>query len=153
METLERILAEHAFFKGLDPDYLKVITGCAKNVRYKAGEFILKEGGKANEFYLLRGGRVALEVYSPSQGPIVIETLDAGDLLGWSWLVEPYVWHFDARVTDAVRAIAIDGKCIRQKCEKNRDMGYELLKRFSGIISKRLQSTRLQLLDLYGSKV
>ena len=151
METLESMLAAHPFFADLDPEHLKLLAGCAKNVAFKPGEFILREGGKADEFYVIRHGKVGVEVYSPTKGPITIETLGEGDLLGWSWLVEPYEWHFDARATDVVRAVAIDGKCVRQKCEKDRALGYDLMKRFSSIIAHRLQATRLQLLDMYGT--
>ena len=151
METLEKLLAAHPFFKDLAPDHLELLAGCAKNVAFKAGDFILREGGKADEFYVIRHGKVGIELYSPTKGPITIETLGEGDLLGWSWLVEPYEWHFDARATDVVRAIAIDGKCVRQKCEKDRALGHDLMKRVAAIIAQRLQATRLQLLDMYGT--
>lgn len=150
MRTLETILAEHPFFRGLPERHLKVIVGCASNVSFEEGETIFREGEEANCFYLIRQGRVALEVYAAGIGTITIQTLDAGDILGWSWLVPPYRWHFDARVVEPVRAIALDGECLRRKCEDDHDLGYELLKRFAEIITQRLQATRLQLLDVYG---
>jgi len=79
----------------------------------------------------------------------VIETLEEGDILGWSWLIPPYLWRFDARIVEPTRAIALDGKCLRMKCDENHDLGYELLKRFAHIVTQRLQATRLQLLDIY----
>jgi len=91
----------------------------------------------------------SLEARAPQRKPIIISTLDVGDVLGWSWLLEPFRWRFDARAVDEVRAIALDGKCLRTKCEENHDMGYEVLKRFAGIIEQRLDATRLQLLDVY----
>jgi CRP-like cAMP-binding protein len=150
METLEPVLAEHPFLKGLDPKHLHLIVGCASNVRFNAGEFIFREGEEANEFYILRHGKVALEVFSPERGPIIIDTLVEGEVLGWSWLIPPYIWHFDARAVELTRAIALDGKCLRTKCEEDHDLGYELLKRFAHIIEQRLQATRLRLLDVYG---
>lgn len=150
MRTLETILAEHPFFEGLPDKHLKVIVGCASNVSFEEGETIFREGEEANRFYLIRQGRVALEVYAAGIGTITIQTLDAGDILGWSWLVPPYRWHFDARAVEPVRAIALDGECLRRKCEDDHDLGYELLKRFAEIITQRLQATRLQLLDVYG---
>ena len=78
-------------------------------------------------------------------------TLGEGDILGWSWLMPPYHWQFHARAVEVTRAIALDGKCLRTKCEQNHDLGYELLKRFCHIIERRLEATRLQLLDVYGS--
>lgn len=150
MEDLGRILAEHPFLKGLEPHYIDLITGCASNVKFDAGKFIFKEGEAADKFYILRYGKVMLEIVSPEKGPIVIDSLETGDVLGWSWLIPPYRWKFDARTVELVRAIALDGKCLRGKCDDDHDLGYELMKRFSHIIEQRLQSTRLQLLDLYG---
>ncbi|MCS6816463.1 MAG: cyclic nucleotide-binding domain-containing protein [Blastocatellia bacterium] len=149
METLERLLAEHPFFAGLDARHIQLIVGCATNVRFDAGQMIFREGEEANEFYVIRHGKVALEIFVPGRGPITIQTLGEGEILGWSWLVPPYHWRFNARAVELTRAIALDGKCLRTKCEDDHDLGYELLKRFAYIIEQRLQATRLQLLDVY----
>jgi CRP-like cAMP-binding protein len=151
METLERMLGEHPFFNGLDERYLAIIVGCASNARFDADKFIAREGEQADNFYLIRHGRVALEVFAPGRGEITIQTLGEGDILGWSWLIPPYRWRFDARAVEMTRAIALDGKCLRAKCEENHDLGYELLKRFVTIMASRLEATRLQILDLYGA--
>jgi CRP/FNR family transcriptional regulator, cyclic AMP receptor protein len=152
MESLERFLAEHPFFSGLDKAYLETLTGCATNVRFDQDQFIFREGGPADQFYLVRHGKVAVQLYSPTRGALTIETLDAGDVLGWSWIVKPYTWRFDAQALELVRAIALDGKCLRAKCEDDPRLGFELLKRFSTIIAQRVESTRLQLLDMYGDQ-
>jgi CRP/FNR family cyclic AMP-dependent transcriptional regulator len=149
METLERIIAEHPFFEGLDGTFMSLVVGCASNVRFKSGAYIFKEGDEANTFYLLREGKVALEIFAPQHRPIIVETLEAGDILGWSWLLPPYQWKFHAHAMADSRAIAIDGKCLRNKCEENHDLGYEVLKRFSGIIGLRLEAAILQLIDVY----
>ena len=151
MENLEQILAEHSFLQGLESHYLDLIVGCASNVRFDAGQFIFHEGEEANQFYIIRHGKVALEIFSPERGAIEIDTLEEGDVLGWSWLIPPYHWLFDARAVELTRAIALDGKCLRNKCEEDHDLGYQLLKRFAHIVEQRLQSTRLQLLDVYGT--
>ncbi len=151
MENLGKILAEHPFLKGLESHYLDLIAGCASNVRFDAGQFIFHEGEEANQFYVIRNGKVALEIFSPERGAIEIDMLEEGDVLGWSWLIPPYHWRFDARAVELTRAIALDGKCLRNKCEEDHDLGYQLLKRFAHIIEQRLQSTRLQLLDVYGT--
>ncbi|MBZ5514159.1 MAG: cyclic nucleotide-binding domain-containing protein [Acidobacteriia bacterium] len=145
-ETLKGILAGHPFLSGLEDRHLDLLVGCACNVRFDAGQFILREGEEANQFYLIRHGKVALEVLAPGHGPIIILTLGEGEVLGWSWLVPPYRWRFDARAVELARAIALDGKCLRTKSEEDHDLGYELLKRFAHIIEKRLAATRLQLL-------
>jgi CRP/FNR family transcriptional regulator, cyclic AMP receptor protein len=152
MESLEPILRTHPFLEGLDSRFIELITGCASNVRFNAGEFLLHEDEEANQFYIIRQGRVAVESHAAGMDPIIIHTVEAGDILGWSWLVPPYYWHFDARAVELTRAIALDGKCLRQKCEKDHELGYELLKRFTNIITQRLEATRMQLLDFYGVK-
>jgi CRP-like cAMP-binding protein len=89
MRTLEGILAEHPFFSGWEPRYLQLAVGCGSNVRFNAGEFVFQEGEEANIFYLIREGRVALEVGFPGRGSVTIQTLDGGEMLGWSWLIPP----------------------------------------------------------------
>jgi CRP-like cAMP-binding protein len=150
VETLERTLAAHPFFRDLDSAHLRVLVGCASNMRFDAGAFVFHAGHEANQFFLLREGRVALEITAPGRPPLVLQTLGAGDILGWSWLIPPYHWMFDAIAIEQTRAIGLDAKCLRGKCEADHDLGYELLKRFAHIMEERLQATRLQLLDLYG---
>ena len=149
MENLERILADHSFFAGMEPRHLQLLVGCASNVRFEAGQAIFREGEEANQFYLIRHGQVAVELFAAERGSITIQTLSEGEVLGWSWLIPPYQWQFDARAVELTRAIALDGKCLRQKSEDDHDLGYELLKRFVHVIEQRLHSTRLQLLNIY----
>jgi len=152
METLERIIVEHPFFEGLESYYTGLLTGCASNVKFSAGTYIFKEGEEANQFYLIRAGKVALEILAPHNKTLTVETLEQGDLLGWSWLVPPYICSFHARAIQETRAIALDGKCLRTKCEQNHDLGYEVLKRFAQLMARRLQATRFQLLDVYAGR-
>jgi CRP-like cAMP-binding protein len=152
METLERILSAHPFFQNLEPRYLDLLVGCATNVRFDAGQFLLRVGEEANQFFLIRQGTVALELSVPGRPPFTLQTLGAGEILGWSWLIPPYYWMFDARAVEPTRALALDGKCLRAKCEADHDLGYELLKRFAHIMEQGLQATRLQLLDVYGTQ-
>ncbi len=149
MEDLRKILKEHPFFAKLPAKYLDMVVGCASNVRFDAGEYIFKEGQKADTFYLIRHGKVSIETYIPNQGPVVIDTAEAGQVLGWSWLFPPYRWHFDARALELTRAVALDGKCLRKKQEKDHELGYYLMKDFAQIMEEVLQATRLRLLDLY----
>lgn len=153
MKTLENIIKQHPFFEGLEPRYLEFIAGCAKNVRFDAGEFIFREGQEANDFYLVRHGNVSLDVFVPAKGPVSLQTIGEDDVLGWSWLFPPYRWHFDARALTLVRALAFDGACLRAKCDQDHDLGYELMQRFAHIINQRLQATRLQILDVYNVHV
>jgi CRP-like cAMP-binding protein len=152
METLEPILSKHPFLKGLKPEHLKILVGCASNVRFNAGEFLFHEGEEANEFYMIREGKVAVQIQGAERGPIIVQTIGEGEVLGWSWLIPPYRWRFDVTALELTRAIALDGKCLRTKSEEDHDLGYELLRRFAGIIVERLEAARLQLLDVYKAR-
>jgi CRP/FNR family cyclic AMP-dependent transcriptional regulator len=152
METLERIIAECPFFAGLDPTYLKLVVGCASNVRFEAGAYIFKEGTPADTFYLIREGKVTIEIFAPQRKPQIVATIGEGELLGWSWLLPPYVWKFNGHAVHMTRAIAIDGKCLRGKCEENHDLGYEILKRLVQVIEHRLDEARFQLVDVYAAR-
>ena len=149
-ETLERVLVEHPLLKGCQARYIQLLVECSSNVRFNAGEVIFRQGEDADLFYLVRRGKVALEIPDSGRGPIIIQTLAAGDVLGWSWAITPYRWHFDARALELTRAIALDGKCLRDKCEVDHDLGYEVMRRVTHLMEHRLQATRLQLLDVYG---
>lgn len=151
VESLERFIAEHKFFAGMRPEHIALLVGCASNVRFGAGAYLFREGGDANDFYLIRHGRVALEVFAPQRQPLVVGTVEEGDVLGWSWLVPPHVWRFHGRAIETTVAIALDGRCLRAKCDEHTDLGYELLKRFTGIMVQRLEATRLQLIDIYSA--
>jgi CRP-like cAMP-binding protein len=149
MKSIEEIIREHRFFAGMDPAHLAFIAGCASNVAFDAGETIFRSGELANYFYIIRLGVVAIEAHDLRRGVIPIQTLQEHDVLGWSWLFPPYRWNFDARAVVLVRATAFDGKCLREKCNTDHDLGYELIQRFAGIMVKRLQSTRMQVMDVY----
>jgi CRP/FNR family transcriptional regulator, cyclic AMP receptor protein len=151
IQTLEGIISEHQFFKGLEDRYVKLVVGCAKNVRFVEGDVIFREGDPADYFYFIREGLVAVELMIPQRGFTTVQTVGEGDVLGWSWLMPPYRWRFGARALQPTRALAFDGKCLRGKCEEDHDLGYELLKRFTFVVTERLEATRLQLLDLYGT--
>jgi CRP/FNR family cyclic AMP-dependent transcriptional regulator len=149
MEDLSRILRSHPFLQDLDEEYLNQIVGCASNVVFHEDQSIFKEGDEAEKFYLIRNGKVALEFNGRDKGRIRILTIGPGQILGWSWIISPYRWHFDAHAIEEVRAIALDGECLRNKCEQDPNLGYEMLKRFAHILEMRLNATRMQLLDVY----
>ena len=148
--TMAELLRDAPFFRGLRPETIELVAGCGSNVQYEAGAPLFREGDHADTFFLLRHGSVAIEAYAPTGGALVIETIDAGDVVGWSWLFPPYRWHFDAHALGPVRATAFDGACLRGKCDADPALGYELISRFAQTMIERLQATRLRLLDVYG---
>jgi CRP/FNR family transcriptional regulator, cyclic AMP receptor protein len=151
-KTMEELLGGHPFFAGLGTDALRLVSGCASNVHFAAGDYIFSEGAAANCFYVIRHGRVALEIHSPERGPLIIETIDGGEVLGWSWLVPPYRYFSDARAVTPVSATVLDGTCLRGKCEEDAELGYQLLKRVAAVMYQRMQSARIRMLDIYGSE-
>ena len=150
MQTLEPIVAELPLFKGLKPEHIKLISGCASNARYDAGTFVGREGHPADKFWVLREGRMALQIHAPGRGPLTILTLGENDAVGWSWLVPPYQLRFDIHVVQTTRALVFDGKCLRGTFANDPELGYEMMQRFSSMILRRLDAMSLQLLDLYG---
>ena len=152
IEGLDRIIREHPFFAGLEEGFCNLVCGCAKNARFESGQYIFREGESADQFYLLRQGRVALQLSSPGRGAVTFQTLGEGEIVGVSWLIPPYRWTYDAKTLEPTRAIAMDAACLRGKCEDDHALGYELMKRFMPILIQRLQASRLQILDVYGVK-
>lgn len=151
MQGLEQIISEHPFFSGLDPGYIHLISGCAKNVRFDPGRYLLQHGAAAEQFYLLRHGRAALELTGPGRGTVTFQTLGPGELVGVSWLIPPYRWTYDAKAVELVRAISVDAACLRGKCDEDHHLGYDMMMRFMPVLIQRLHAARLQLLDVYGS--
>jgi len=150
MESIESILGGVPLFEGLGPEALGLVAGCGSNVRFDEDELLFRDGEAAGTFFVLRHGSIALETFVPGRGPVTIETLEAGEVVGWSWLFPPYRWHFDARALSLVRATVFDGACLRAKCEADPALGYDLMSRFAQVVIQRLQWTRLRLLDVYG---
>ena len=149
-QQLEEVLAQVPFFAGMAEDEVALIAGCGRNVHFREGETIFRQGDAADTFFVVRHGTVAVGNFVPPRGELVIETLEAGDLLGWSWVFPPYRSHFDARALSAVRATQFDGACLRDKCTADPVLGYDLMSRFAQVLIERLQWTRLRLLDIYG---
>ena len=149
--TLEPLLRDHPFLKDLEPEYVALLAGCAANVRFREGSFLFREGDPAGQCFLIREGKMALEIAAPGRGAIIVQSLGAGDVTGFSWLLEPHQWEFDGRAVEPVRALALDGTCLRGKCADDPRLGFELTQLFARLAIRRLQATRLRLLDVYGN--
>lgn len=151
MKSMTDLIREHSFVAGMSEEHSATVAGCAKNVLFEPGAYIIREGQSADEFHLIRDGHVALEIYAPRRGSHVLQTLGPNDILGASWIVPPYRWTSDARATDRVRAFAFDAKCLRDKCEADPALGYALMKRFVPMLVQRMSAARMQALDLFGA--
>jgi CRP/FNR family transcriptional regulator, cyclic AMP receptor protein len=147
---IAELVSSHPLFADLPSDSVADVAGCAQNVAFQRGSLLVAEGESADMLFLLRRGRVAIEVHAPGRGAIVMETVGPGAIVGWSWLIPPYRWRFDARAIEEVGAIALDAACLRSKANADPALGYALLQRIVVVLVERLQSTRMRLLDLYG---
>ena len=152
MKGLEEVIGEHPFFKDLEPAYLSLVAGCAQMAGYKTGEYLMSYGTDAEHFFLLRHGRVALELSAPGRDAFKFQTVGPGEVVGWSWLIPPHKSQFDARAVEDASVIEFDGKCLRGKCDADPKLGYDLMKRFTRVLVQRFADTRLQLIDVYGKQ-
>jgi len=150
MIEIADIIRRHPFIEGLEEEIVNLIAGCAKNVVYREGEYLFHEGENAEYFFLVRHGTVALEMFVPGRGPHTFLTVKSGEILGTAWLLPPYRYTYDARAVELTRAIAFQCECLRDKCEADHHVGYEMMKRFIPPLIDRLQMARLQNIDVYG---
>ena len=149
-QTLEQAVAAHPFLIGINEHHIRLLVDSAMRTTFEASQLIFREGETANRFYLIESGKVALE--SPGKGnePVTIDVVGAGDLLGWSWLFPPFEWHFSARAVEPTNAIFFYGTVLREYCDADPSLGFELFKRMSEVMIKRLQSARTRLLKVEG---
>ena len=149
IRTMDRILSEHPLFRDLSQEYLTLLAGCAHNELFKPGEFVYRHGEDADHFYLIRRGTVALETSTVERGVVTIQTLSKDDLVGYSWLLPPYRYHNDAHALKWTLAVSINARCLRDKCDINHDLGYQLMRRFLPVIADRLKHAELQMMNVY----
>jgi CRP-like cAMP-binding protein len=149
VEPLSTRIALHPFLAGMNHTQLTLLTDCAVTRHFNTHQIILREGEFANGFYLIETGKVALESAAGSGESIPIQIVAAGDLLGWSWMFPPYVWLFTARAIEPTTALFFYAAILREYCEKDHSLGYELLKRISAVMVTRLQAAHQQMLSIY----
>ena len=148
-ERMAERVALHPFLAGMSRNHLALLTDCAIPVRFTKRQVVLQEGDFASRFYLIESGKVVLESGVELGQPVVIEEIGPGDLLGWSWMFPPHVWHFTARAIEPTEAIFFYGTILREYCERDHSLGYELFKRMSPIMLRRLQAAREKMLSLH----
>ncbi len=151
-ESTERLLREHSFTEGMSDAHVRFMFGCMKNVRYRTGEYLFREGEAADQLFLLRQGRVTLEVHAAGSGATQLESLGEGDVLGWSVLFPPHRWDTDCRVLETCVALLFDGSCLRQKVEQDLPFAYALTRRLLYVVHRRLERARLHEADVYGAR-
>ncbi len=153
LEGLDRSVAAQRFCRGFSPRIVRFLTGCTQNARFACGEYLFREGSAADSLFLLRSGSISLESHLPGQGALTLETLGAGDVLGWSVLFAPYQWHVDCRALAPVLALRVDGRCLRDKVEADSEFGYAITRQLLAEVHGRLERARLQQLDVYRAEL
>src|SRR4029077_1358576 len=148
-EPLGTRVAFHPFVAGMNHTQVTLLTDCAVARHFTIGQTILREGKFANGFYLIEMGKVALESVAGFGESIPLQIVGAGDLLGWSWMFPPYVWQFTARAIEPTTALFFYAAILREYCEKDHSLGYELLKRISAVMVTRLHAAHDKMLSLY----
>jgi CRP/FNR family cyclic AMP-dependent transcriptional regulator len=152
VKGLETILQKHDFFKELQPEHIELLAGCAKNLVFKPGEHVFRQGQGADHFFAIRQGQVSLELSAAGKGTIVLGTVGENEVMGWSWYVAPHRWRYSGRATQLTRVLAFEADCVRKKCDEDHQLGHVFLKQIVSILAHRLEATRMQLLDVYGSE-
>jgi CRP/FNR family transcriptional regulator, cyclic AMP receptor protein len=151
MITVMDLLSAHPFLDGCTADQLTRLSSWAHRSQFHAGARIFSEGGRAEKFWLIREGHVTLDAHLPERGEVVIETLGPGSVLGWSWLFAPYRWHFGATAVEPTLTVELEAAGVRQLCDNDPVLGFDLMQRFMRVLVDRLQATRVRLLDLYAA--
>ncbi len=147
MTVKNEYLTAHEFFAGLNQDFVDVLAEFATERHMAEGEVLFQQGAAADRFYLVLKGRVSVQVPALVGPPLELQVLGEDQILGWSWLIPPYRWNFNARAVEDSDVIEFDGSAILARCEKDPGFGYELLKRFTGLMSERLEAARQKMMD------
>jgi len=146
-EEIAHRMATHGFFKGLPQGLLEAAAAGAKVRTYRPGEFLLREGRAADEFFAVLDGKVALEVFAADRRRITIQTVGSGEVLGWSWLAPPHRWSLDAIAVKTTRVITVEARSLWARFAAEPTEGYEFLLRLVPVLAGRIQAMEMQLLE------
>jgi CRP/FNR family cyclic AMP-dependent transcriptional regulator len=141
-------LARHRFTKDLGEQHRLRLAEGARPFRASRDGHLFRENEPAHAFYLIQAGHVEIGTHLAKRGEVMIQRVGAGDVVGWSWLLPPYRWEFDARAVDDVEGLSFDAAWLRDQCDRDHDLGYHLLKQLVAVVSRRLAATRLQRMDI-----
>lgn len=140
------------FLSGLPASCAAALAACATGIVVGRGEFLAQEGRPADRFFVIERGRVAIELHAPGRGPLIIATVGDGHVVGWSWLFPPRTWHFDAVALAETEAIAFDAPAVLRAADADPELRHELTARVAAAMARRLEGSRMQLLDMYGRR-
>jgi CRP-like cAMP-binding protein len=147
--SIEQQVAASAFFSGLPPDVVRLLAAHAGLRRLAKGEVLFHYGERADRFYLVESGHVGVEVAAITGPALELQDLGPGAVLGWSWLIAPHTWNFQARAKTAVELLEFEGGGILARCEEDPRFGYAVLKRFAALMSERLDFARRKMMEAW----
>lgn len=140
-------LRSHTIFSDLDPAHIETLAEHAQEKAFAAGDLLFRQADSAEHFYILMDGSIQVDVPSIMGPALVVQTLGTDQVLGWSWLIPPYKWTFEAKALSDSKVLVFDGKALLQQCENDNTFGYALMKRFTGLMSERLHAARMKMMD------
>jgi CRP-like cAMP-binding protein len=140
----------HPFLEGFPEGFLAAASENLRDRTFETEEVVFQEGHRAEHFYLILNGKVALEIGAPDHPRITVQTVGTREVLGWAWLVPPYRWPVDARAVKPTQALELDAFVLHRYFKLHPDIGYKFLLRLLPVIAGRLDETRMQLVDIHG---
>ncbi len=146
-QSITEYLLTHEFFSELNKDFLTLLCESASTLNIKKGRILFRNGEQADKFYIIRSGRISVQIPAIIGPTLEIQALSTDQVLGWSWLISPYQWHFQAKAEEDSKLLEFDGISLLQQCEKKPKFGYELLKRFAALMSERLDASRQKMMN------
>lgn len=150
MNATEELLAHNPVFTGLDPGLISTLAAHASERHLAPDEVLFRTGEAAGAFYLIRSGRIGLDLASAGADPVTVDSYGPGSLVGLSWLIPPYTWYLDARAVEPTTVVVLDAALVRAQCDADPALGYVVVQRVAQAMYQRMQSARVRLLDIYG---
>ena len=144
---IEKYLSTQEFFSGLSPEFIEFLASCASEQQIEPGQVLFRRGERAHHFYLIQSGSITIEIPAITGPTLEVQSLGAGQILGWSWLIPPYQWNFQAKVEEPTTVLAFDGDAALARCEAEPKFGYAILKRFASLMAERLEVARQRMMD------
>jgi CRP/FNR family transcriptional regulator, cyclic AMP receptor protein len=146
-QSTTEFLSTHEFFSGLSDDVLTFLYECSSTFAIKKGQVLFFQGENADKFYVVHKGRIAIQMPAIIGPTLEIQALGKDQVVGWSWLIPPYKWNFQAVAEEDSELLMFDGSAILARCEREPKFGYELLKKFAALMSVRLDVARQKMMD------
>src|SRR4029079_9496618 len=128
------------FLAAFASNQAETLSRLATQVEFRAGESIFRQREVANGFYLIEKGEISLEYELPGKRRIKIQSIGPGELLGLSWLFEPYLWQFNGNAISDGTAKFLRATEVRKECDQDARLGYKLMEEIARVLTQRLQA-------------